>query len=212
VEGSAVSLPRRSLRPEYDFFKNGDIFCVNTGCIPTKTLVASAHAAHTARRGAEYGFSVNGDVRVDMKRVKARKDEISGRSNKGVEEWLRGLKNCSVIRGHARFASSATVVVNDEVLEAEKDLHQRWRPSPAASANLFTRFGTLSNNGPRPNSPRFALPLSLFVLSFEPFHVLGQRLQDCTEQRASRLYARFLLGSLRLFRWYRSKTTKQRTG
>src|SRR5277367_7183904 len=72
--------------------------CVNTGCIPTKTLIASAYAAHVARRGAEYGFVVNGDtngdvnsnVRVDMKRVKARKDTISGRSNKGVEEWLRG--------------------------------------------------------------------------------------------------------------------------
>lgn len=94
--------------------------CVNTGCIPTKTLIASADAAHVARRGAEYGFVVNGDVRVDMKRVKARKDEISGRSNKGVEEWLRGLKNCTVIEGHARFESSRTVVVNDEVLEAEK--------------------------------------------------------------------------------------------
>ena len=94
--------------------------CVNTGCIPTKTLIASADAAHTARRGAEFGFAVNGEVRVDMKRVKARKDEISGRSNKGVEAWLRGLKNCSVIQGHARFASPATVVVNDEVLEAEK--------------------------------------------------------------------------------------------
>ncbi len=55
--------------------------CVNTGCIPTKTLVASAYAAHVARRGAEYGFAVNGDVRVDMKRVKARKDEVAGRSN-----------------------------------------------------------------------------------------------------------------------------------
>jgi pyruvate/2-oxoglutarate dehydrogenase complex dihydrolipoamide dehydrogenase (E3) component len=94
--------------------------CVNTGCIPTKTLVASAHAAHVARRGAEYGFVVNGDVRVDMKRVKARKDEIVGRSNRGVEEWLRGLKNCSVIQGHARFESSRAVVVNDEVLETEK--------------------------------------------------------------------------------------------
>jgi pyruvate/2-oxoglutarate dehydrogenase complex dihydrolipoamide dehydrogenase (E3) component len=94
--------------------------CVNTGCIPTKTLVASAHAAHVARRGAEYGFVVNGDVRVDMKRVKARKDEIAGRSNRGVEEWLRGLKNCSVIQGHAHFESSRAVVVNDEVLEAEK--------------------------------------------------------------------------------------------
>jgi pyruvate/2-oxoglutarate dehydrogenase complex dihydrolipoamide dehydrogenase (E3) component len=94
--------------------------CVNTGCIPTKTLVASAYAAHVARRGAEYGFAVNGDVRVDMKRVKARKDEVSGRSNRGVEEWLRGLKNCTVIQGHARFQSSHTVAVNDEVLQADK--------------------------------------------------------------------------------------------
>ena len=94
--------------------------CVNTGCIPTKTLVASAYAAHVARRGAEYGFDVTGDVRVDMKRVKARKDEVSGRSNRGVEEWLRGLNNCTVIQGHGRFQSSQTVVVNDEVLRADK--------------------------------------------------------------------------------------------
>jgi pyruvate/2-oxoglutarate dehydrogenase complex dihydrolipoamide dehydrogenase (E3) component len=94
--------------------------CVNTGCIPTKTMVACAYAAHVAGRGGEYGFSVNGGVRVDMKRVKARKDAVSGRSNKGVEEWLRGLKNCAVIQGHARFQSSNSVVVNDEVLEAGK--------------------------------------------------------------------------------------------
>src|SRR5215475_8338574 len=65
--------------------------CVNTGCIPTKTLVASAYAAHLARRGADFGFVVDGNVRVDMKRVKARKDEVSGRSNQSVEKWLRGL-------------------------------------------------------------------------------------------------------------------------
>jgi pyruvate/2-oxoglutarate dehydrogenase complex dihydrolipoamide dehydrogenase (E3) component len=94
--------------------------CVNTGCIPTKTLVASAYAVHTARRGGEYGFVVNGDVHVDMKRVKARKDEVSGRSNRGVEDWLRGLKNCTVIQGHARFQSPRTVVVNDETLEADR--------------------------------------------------------------------------------------------
>jgi pyruvate/2-oxoglutarate dehydrogenase complex dihydrolipoamide dehydrogenase (E3) component len=94
--------------------------CVNTGCIPTKTLVASAYATHLARRGAEYGFVINGDVRVDMKRVKARKDEIAGRSNRSVEEWLRGLKNCTVIQGHARFQSARTVAVNDEILEADK--------------------------------------------------------------------------------------------
>jgi pyruvate/2-oxoglutarate dehydrogenase complex dihydrolipoamide dehydrogenase (E3) component len=93
--------------------------CVNTGCTPTKTLVASAYAAHVARRGAEYGFVVNGDVQVDMKRVKARKDGVSGRSNRNVEEWLRGLKNCTVIQGHARFQSTRTVAVNDEVLHAD---------------------------------------------------------------------------------------------
>src|SRR6266705_513140 len=94
--------------------------CVNTGCIPTKTLVASAYAAHIARRGAEYGFVIDGNVRVDMKRVKARKDEVAGRSNRSVEQWLRGLTNCTVIQGHARFESSRSVRVDDEVLEADK--------------------------------------------------------------------------------------------
>ena len=93
--------------------------CVNTGCIPTKTLVASAYAIHTARRGAEYGFETS-DMRVDMKRVKARKDAASARSNKGVEQWLRGTKNCTVIQGHARFQSPNAVIVNDEVLQAER--------------------------------------------------------------------------------------------
>lgn len=94
--------------------------CVNTGCIPTKTLVASAYAAHAARRGAEFGFAADGEVRMDMKRVKARKDEISGRSNRGVEEWLRGLENCTVLQGHARFSSANEVVVNDETLQADR--------------------------------------------------------------------------------------------
>jgi len=94
--------------------------CVNTGCIPTKTLVASAYAAHVAGRGAEYGFDMGGQVRVDMKRVKARKDEISGRSARGVEEWLRKLASCTVIQGHARLDSAKTVRVNDQVLEADK--------------------------------------------------------------------------------------------
>jgi pyruvate/2-oxoglutarate dehydrogenase complex dihydrolipoamide dehydrogenase (E3) component len=93
--------------------------CVNTGCTPTKTLVASAYAVHVAGRGAEYGFDV-GDVRVDMKQVKARKDAVSGRSSKGVEQWLRGTTNCTVIQGQARFQSSNTVTVNDEVLQADK--------------------------------------------------------------------------------------------
>jgi pyruvate/2-oxoglutarate dehydrogenase complex dihydrolipoamide dehydrogenase (E3) component len=93
--------------------------CVNTGCTPTKTLVASAYAIHVARRGAEYGFSI-GDMQVDMTRVKARKDAASASSRKGVEQWLRGMSNCTVIQGHARFQSSNTVVVNDEILEADR--------------------------------------------------------------------------------------------
>jgi len=93
--------------------------CVNTGCTPTKTLVASAYAIHVARRGAEFGFDI-GDVRVDIKRVKARKDAASAISSKGVEEWLRGTANCTVIQGQASFQSSNTVVVNDEVLQADK--------------------------------------------------------------------------------------------
>jgi len=93
--------------------------CVNTGCIPTKTLVASAYAVHVARRGVEYGFAT-GDVRVDIKRVKARKDAASAKSSTGVEEWLRGTTNCTVIQGQARFQSSNAVEVNDEVLQADK--------------------------------------------------------------------------------------------
>ncbi len=93
--------------------------CVNTGCIPTKTLVASAYAIHVARRGADYGFAT-GDVSVDIARVKARKDEASARSRKGVEGALRGMAGCSVIQGHARFQSSNTVLVNEDVLRADK--------------------------------------------------------------------------------------------
>ncbi len=72
-----------------------------------------------ARRGAEYGFAT-GDVRVNIKRVKARKDAASAKSSEVVEEWLRGTTNCTVIQGHARFQSSNTVVVNAEVLQADK--------------------------------------------------------------------------------------------
>jgi pyruvate/2-oxoglutarate dehydrogenase complex dihydrolipoamide dehydrogenase (E3) component len=94
--------------------------CVNTGCIPTKTLVASAYAAHLARRATEYGVTIGGQIQVDMKRVKARKDEIAGRSMHGVENWMRGLSDVTVYQGHARFESQRTVRVNGELLEADK--------------------------------------------------------------------------------------------
>jgi pyruvate/2-oxoglutarate dehydrogenase complex dihydrolipoamide dehydrogenase (E3) component len=94
--------------------------CVNTGCIPTKTLVASAYAANLARRAAEYGVAIGGPVNVDMRRVKERKDDIASRHNRGVESWMRELANGTVYRGHARFESPRTVRVNNELLEADK--------------------------------------------------------------------------------------------
>ncbi len=93
--------------------------CVNNGCIPTKTLVASAHAAHLARRGADFGVGT-GAVSVDMAKVKARKDDIMLGDRKGVEDWLNGMDGCTVIRGHARFTDPHTVVVGDETLQAER--------------------------------------------------------------------------------------------
>jgi pyruvate/2-oxoglutarate dehydrogenase complex dihydrolipoamide dehydrogenase (E3) component len=93
--------------------------CVNTGCIPTKTLVASAHAAHLARRGADYGVGT-GSVNVDMAKVKARKDDIMLGDRKGVEDWLNGMDGCTVIRGHARFDNPHTLRVGGEVLQAER--------------------------------------------------------------------------------------------
>src|SRR4051812_22721649 len=86
--------------------------CVNTGCIPTKAMVASAYAAHLARRGGEYGVVLDGAVRVDMKRVKSRKDDISGQSRSGLERWLDGMDGCTVYRGHARFTAPHDVRVD----------------------------------------------------------------------------------------------------
>ncbi|ORA13060.1 FAD-containing oxidoreductase [Mycobacterium arosiense] len=93
--------------------------CVNTGCIPTKTLVASAHAAHLARRGAEYGVGT-GPITVDMAKVKARKDEIMLGDRKGVEDWLETMKGCTVFRGHAVFQDPHTLRVGDEELHADR--------------------------------------------------------------------------------------------
>ncbi|WP_197500596.1 FAD-containing oxidoreductase [Mycobacterium sp. 852002-51961_SCH5331710] len=93
--------------------------CVNYGCIPTKTLVASAHAAHLARRGAEYGVST-GEISVDMAKVKARKDKIVHGDREGVESWLEGMDGCTFIRGHARFEDPHTIRVDDRVLHGDK--------------------------------------------------------------------------------------------
>ena len=93
--------------------------CVNNGCIPTKTLVASAHAAQLARRGAEYGVGT-GAVSVDMAKVKARKDDIMLKDREGVESWLDGMAGCTVFRGHARFEDPHTISVNGDLLQADR--------------------------------------------------------------------------------------------
>lgn len=94
--------------------------CVNTGCIPTKTMVASAYAAHLARRAADFGVTIDGGVSVDMRRVKARKDAISGSSRVGVEKWLKQMANCTVYEGHARFESAREVSVGGETITADR--------------------------------------------------------------------------------------------
>jgi len=94
--------------------------CVNNGCTPTKAMVASAYAAHVARRAADYGVVLEGRPGIDMKRVKARKDEIVGNSSNGVEKWLESLKGVTVYRGHARFIDSAELQVGPDTLRADK--------------------------------------------------------------------------------------------
>ena len=93
--------------------------CVNVGCIPTKTLVASARAAHMARRGAEFGFSA-GKVQIDMPAVKGRKDGVVQRSSEGLASWIAGMKNVTLIRGHARFSGSKEISVEGRVLQADR--------------------------------------------------------------------------------------------
>jgi pyruvate/2-oxoglutarate dehydrogenase complex dihydrolipoamide dehydrogenase (E3) component len=94
--------------------------CVNNGCIPTKTLVASARAAHVARRAGDYGVTIRSSIAVDMKKVKMRKDTVVRQSSDGLERWLRNTPNLTVIEGQARFADAHRVRVADELLEADK--------------------------------------------------------------------------------------------
>jgi pyruvate/2-oxoglutarate dehydrogenase complex dihydrolipoamide dehydrogenase (E3) component len=94
--------------------------CVNTGCTPTKTLVASAYAAYLARRASDYGVTIGGPVGVDMQAVKARKDAIAGASRRGVERSLKTLEGCTVYEGHARFVADKKVAVNGFELGADR--------------------------------------------------------------------------------------------
>ena len=93
--------------------------CVNTGCIPTKTLIASARVAHVARDAERFGVAA-GRIGVDMKRVKARMEEVSGASRVGVEKLLTEAPNCTVYRAHAQFLSDRELRAGDAVLTADQ--------------------------------------------------------------------------------------------
>jgi pyruvate/2-oxoglutarate dehydrogenase complex dihydrolipoamide dehydrogenase (E3) component len=94
--------------------------CVNTGCTPTKAMVASAYAAHMIRRAADFGVTIDGTVNVDMRRVAERKRGIAEASRNGLESWLKKMENCTVYEGHARFGSAQTVSVGSETIAADR--------------------------------------------------------------------------------------------
>jgi pyruvate/2-oxoglutarate dehydrogenase complex dihydrolipoamide dehydrogenase (E3) component len=133
--------------------------CVNTGCIPTKTMVASAYAAHLARRAGDFGVKVAGSIAVDMKRVKARKDEISGQSSAGVESGLRKTERCTVYQGHARFESPTVVSVGSDRLSASR---------------IFINVGGRASVPPMPGIDRvpFLTNSSMMDVDFVPPHLV----------------------------------------
>ena len=94
--------------------------CVNDGCMPTKTLIASAQAAFVARRHSDFGVTIGGTIGVDMRVVKARKDAIVKASVDGVTKWIKGMPGLTVFWGHGRFVAPHRIAVNDEILEADK--------------------------------------------------------------------------------------------
>ena len=107
--------------------------CVNTGCMPTKTLVASAYAAHLARRAADYGVIIDGPVRVDMKRVKARKDAVAANASRGVEKWLQGHRQPDRDRGPCAFR------IADHGARQRRRAARRSRSSSTSAAARWCR-------------------------------------------------------------------------
>jgi pyruvate/2-oxoglutarate dehydrogenase complex dihydrolipoamide dehydrogenase (E3) component len=133
--------------------------CVNTGCIPTKAMVASAYAAHMARRAADFGVAIDGAVSVDMKRVKERKDAISGKSRVGVETSLKHLDNCTVFEGHARLESPHEVSVGADRLTAGR---------------IFINVGGRANVPPMPGLDKieYLTNSTMMGVDFLPRHLI----------------------------------------
>jgi pyruvate/2-oxoglutarate dehydrogenase complex dihydrolipoamide dehydrogenase (E3) component len=134
--------------------------CVNVGCMPTKTQVASAHAAHVARRAADYGVVLPGpEVRVDMAKVKARSDQVTQNARSGVAKWLAGMKGLTLFEGHARFEAADRVRVGDEVLTAPR---------------IFLNVGTRPSVPPLPGADRVPFLNNRHMLELDrvPEHLL----------------------------------------
>ncbi|HEY5754794.1 MAG TPA: FAD-containing oxidoreductase [Steroidobacter sp.] len=132
--------------------------CVNTGCMPTKTMVASAYAAHLARRAADYGVVTNSPS-IDMKRVHARAAEVTLNARTGLESWLKSMAGCTVIEGQARFEAANTIRVGDQLLTA---------PS------IFINVGGRANvpNMPGVNTVPFLTNTTILQLEFVPKHLV----------------------------------------
>ena len=133
--------------------------CVNTGCIPTKTLIASARAAHMARRSGEYGVVLDAPPRVDMHKVKARMDAVVRRSSEGLAGWIAGMRNVTLLRGHARFAAPHQISVGSRLLEAGR---------------IFLDVGARAAAPPLPGLEHVAYldNASMMELDFAPQHLL----------------------------------------
>ncbi len=92
--------------------------CVNYGCTPTKTIIASARAAHVAREAGRLGIET-GEVRVDFEAVMARKDRIVEQWRSGVERSIEGEERIRLVRGHGRFTGPSTVEADGEEFTAD---------------------------------------------------------------------------------------------
>jgi pyruvate/2-oxoglutarate dehydrogenase complex dihydrolipoamide dehydrogenase (E3) component len=132
--------------------------CVNTGCKPTKTMVASAYAMQMARRAADYGFSA-GAVKADMKSVAARKDKVITDSRSGIESWLGGMERCTVLRGQASFVSPNEVSINGETISADR---------------IFINVGGRANVPPMPGIDKvsYLTNSTMMDVNFLPEHLV----------------------------------------
>ncbi len=115
LAGRLTTAGRKVLLIERKFFGGT---CVNTGCMPTKALVASAYAAHLARRGADFGVTIDTPIRINMKRIWQRADTVSSTARNNIESWLKGMDNCTIVQGHAKFIGPHEIVVGGETYTA----------------------------------------------------------------------------------------------